>query len=469
MSEFVPYPNVRRIIEAAFERKRSAEPGVSIRSASAFVDVSPSTFHGWIKGTQAPQAKKLDKLVEYLHPGNELDDQLERDTLRKQLLQASVRAPHREPAVRASPLDKIEHPPASLNVGVVNYSDFGWRDGREDGFFDLYFSRFAAYAGLLSLEDVEFEPREAHLPDTPTMLCETEELDVVTAILATPDRARLMDFYTLPIRIPVNAVYLRSALEDREEEEEDIRNALLTFPQASAARDDLVYPIANEMEVGGLHVRNFLQLSAKKNECKFTDYDLLRFAELLETVKSGGRVPLVIADEVMCARLVAYFMEEDKTDRVEDCRASLLFRSDEDACSSQIELGMPKYRLGLAVNKHHTDWAEYLKKSLFYFEDANPELVSTLYKRLALRLTRSFVKVYRRSLVGANPQYDSGPLEWLGLDSYLRNEPSERQRDSPTTLIGHGGDPWDHILPTVGRSIREELSVISKEWEQLSN
>jgi hypothetical protein len=413
------YPEFQRLMEEAWQDlERRLGRHVSLWEARELArakkkQLSPSSLSSYRRGRELPDTDNLNLLGRLFYP---------EDMSRQEKFRTSVRGAGRpKPAAGLiDPFDSLAVGARPIRVGVVNYGPYAWEDeAPRGGFFDQFFRMFVGCAALGGEKGSQF--KQVAFDRVLEDLCVQGSIDVVLAILATPDRAMMMKFFLTPITIHVNAV-ARTEILDRKRE--SIADALVNPSGPSPMQRVELRPIVDELEVGGLHVKNYLRYKPQdycKVEFNINDY----VNQLLETGSDDKLVRVVVADELTCLRVIA---ECDKRKQ----NTGLVFGQAEPQAGSLSPL-LPRYRLGFAVNRDHRKWIEFLTEAFPYFLEANAEVMVDFYMRLQNRLL---------SILGngenGRQNKEKCVLEWLGDKLAL-----------PQT------DPWYHILER-WKNVRKE-------------
>lgn len=364
--------------------------------------LSPSSLSSYRRGRELPGRKNLEFLANLFHPG---------DSKEQHEFKVSVRAAW-QPRLATSlidPLDILVAKERSLSVGVINYGPYAWNDdmpGR--GFFDMFFKMFVGYAALGGTEGSDF--RRVGFDDVPRELCWDGSIDVALAILATPDRARQMKFFPTPITSHVNAVVRQDDMAKHGE----IINALVDpFGQSGTGHVKL-RPIVNELEVGGLYVRNYLRRQPATYES--VPYEISNYADKVVEPRSGSSlIRVLVADEVTC------LLVKEECERQGEL-AELVFRRTKDEAAASTHF-LPRYRLAFAVNRNHPKWVDYLTDAFAYFVEANAQVMARLYRQLEDQLL---------ARLGGDRKKEGWRIkEWLGIEPRASLVP---------------GDPWESVL-----------------------
>jgi hypothetical protein len=88
----------------------------------------------------------------------------------------------------------------------------------------------------------------------------------------------------------------------------------------------------------------------------------------------------------------------------------------------------PRYRYGIAIARHQTEWIKFFEQSFEIFLEANIELVAGMYFKLFVDLNQEL------------PKFEAQIRDWLGLDEEIR----QTRIISPT---------WTAILKQAERKI----------------
>lgn len=398
------YPVLQRILRREWDEYRRTHGRISLRDAAEQMGMkSPSALHSWLRGERLPIAKNIETLAKFFHS----DDDDKRKRLESEIRLAVTAVPV---AALRDPLEGLVNGTRELAIGVIEYEPFS---GKDSDFFNQVFDRFAAFANLSKLE---IRTPKVTLDEAQSRLCDTGELDMVLGVLQTPDRALRLRFFTSPIRIPVNAVLL----SESEDVSETVVEALWE------RRKDVkplrfIYPIINEKEVGGLHVRNYLDIN--QDQSKSVDYKVESYVQaLLESYerrsRGGGPVPVVVADELMCLQVKRRLNSGgllSRTSKQPSLQAVLVSPESRapESRDTRPSSSPPRYRLCFAVNRNHRSWIDYLADAFEIFLDSNAELVAGYYKEL-----HDDIKTYVQGVGGRDGAVVAN--RWLSLDEASR-------------------------------------------------
>ncbi len=398
------YPELKRVLEREWDDYRLRNGRISLREAAIQMRMkSPSALHSWLRGERLPKNKNIETLVNFFREGGD-----ERKRLENEIKLAVAAKPDQ---ALPDPLESLVNGMRKLTVGIIEYEPFS---GKDSDFFNYVFDRFVAFANL---SERRVFPDIVNLDEAQQRLIDGT-LDVAIGVLRTPDRALRMRFFKSPIRIPVNAVMLKSGRERASLEE--VRDALSKKIKETKP-DRTIYPIINEKEVGGLHVKNYLNI--ERNTYRAVKYEVESYADALvelneqRSPSGGGPVPVVVADELMCLRVIEHLdtgMASSPRKRNQEGQPDLVFNV-EDNYQQDKGAWMPRYRLGFAVNRSHRKWIEYLEEAFEIFLDSNAELVAGRYDELHNDIERYFLGV---SQVKGK---ELGKI-WLGLKEGPNNE-----------------------------------------------
>lgn len=353
---------LRNLLGAEWGRCRESNPGYTIREAAKRAGVAHSTFNSWLLGHRRPSPKHLPGLITALFPLSSPNTDF--DAFRDRLLEACKKTAQQAPTVLTDPGLHLQAQDRPFIAGVIVYPCFGAnRQGTDQGFFGSVFEAFLNYAGLSVASDC------LTLDSARTELCTKRSCDAVVAMLATPDRARYMRFFTTPITVPVNALMLSEHFSQLAPNLDAKLPTVLANSHLFRKAENLIAPIAVKEEVGDLYLKHILQY----HDQKLVLYEAQDLANAISS-HADERFPMLFADELMCAQVKLRLAQGNST-RYKAVRTQLVFGEN---TAAQV----PRYQLGFAVDRRHTQWISYLDEAFPYFLRSNAEWLAHRYADL---------------------------------------------------------------------------------------
>jgi hypothetical protein len=387
------YPELQRALERQFrrwwERKRGVGPLPSVRALAEMikketgVTITHSSLLDWKRGISKPQTEKMNALVDFFASG----DPKEKETLKSALDRAT-----QDGNVLVDSMEVLESGGRPLNVGIVYFPNFcQLENGRPNGFLDSLLHRYLSFASLESKSTNYFE---AELSEIEKDLCSDGNMDIAAGLFVEPSRTRNLWFYSFPISIPLNGVRIRPGIPE-------LLNIMTSEMPSTTKRR--ILPIVDPKELGGIYALQFINISDPVR----VNYNLTEYASELKRLSESEtpRLPLCIIDEVSCCLVL------------EQVRGLLLAEAKNDKelnlVSARPEYGFcehffPRYRYGIAIARHQTEWIQFFEQTFEIFLEANIELVARMYSKLYYDLVQDLPKFERRI------------RDWLGLDKKFR-------------------------------------------------
>jgi transcriptional regulator with XRE-family HTH domain len=411
-----------RVAEVIQSHIAASRTRMSYADRAAKLGISPSALYAWINGVRIPKPESLRDLAAHLYPNDEA-------------AQDNFLAEAQKAIEEDRSKGTAEALPGAIRAGVIEYGAFSSLDDNHPGFVVSFFKRFTAYAGR-EIASPPIPDRSLSASDSPLL---SDRVDVTLGLLATVDRMTLFDFVITPARITLNAIAPFGASLD------DLRQALKIDSVAHNRRQFV--PVIHPKEVGGLYVDLTLKVG-QGERVPISLFDPAEYAKSFreQLVADRHKRPVIVADELTCMRILKDHLRGE---------ATLVYELG--GCANHGALSgstFPLYPVGLAVNRTHTKWSQYLLRAIDLYLRTDPANVAALYFDLFLAL-----KDQARDMLVAGATTPSAPRD---ID--------ERATNWAKRTLGLCGDDafvvapeWRAVLDLTAKKI--ELSAESQPSE----
>jgi hypothetical protein len=363
----------KEILQQAF---RLSE-GVDHRTVAiaAAVHCSKSLVGAWRTAQRPIFPEQAQKLAEYLFKKN-----VERQ---RWLVRALSQAKDPEKMTLLKELDQENR---ELRIGSTSRDGYG-----RGGLLDQFMARFFRLSGI----KYRFIERD-EMADLKMQLVQGE-LDVGIGIFATLDRSLQIKFYTLPVRVGLNAIVLeetlrRTGLSITDGNRRDTLGARRSLRQILAPEalegfpepDLNIVPVVVRTDVGGIYAMKTLGFT--ESDVEFAaDHHYSSYAEkLLEEERRYSdtglsKAPVAIVDDIS-ALYVLRSLDKKKAG------ARLVFPLSNPRSASQEKKWMPEYLVGISVKRTNEDLVDYLRDALRLFLRTEIQMISSLYTEACLQM-----------------------------------------------------------------------------------
>ena len=441
--ESVKYPELKKLLEQKFEEWRKSnnkEKLPNVRELAKEIQhrtritITHSSLHDWQQGRAKPHPEKVKALARFF---------AQSDANEQENLATAIRTATRAPQALVDPLDVVESGSRGLRVGVIHFPRFCELDRNDEplGFLDTLVKQFLSFTSLEWKERARF--KEIPIKEAERLLCDTGDFDLVLGLFVDPSRTLNLWFYReLPILIPLNGVRARRMTDSSLLQK-------MTTPNNGPEVEEIVYPIIDPKELGGIYITNFLGINSPSNYHK-VEYDLKTYAaELmtLSTSRTQKHLPVCVIDEVSCCLVQQMVREKAGRSTIShggnvDLSEVSLLADPPDGSKSDPRF-FPRYRYGLAIAKKHIRWRNYFEECFEIFLESNTDLVSGFYRDLYSRLSADLER-----------DNDNRIRNWLSITKRAdtdREIPRDR-RISPT---------WEAILRLAKTLIDPKPAAVS--------
>jgi transcriptional regulator with XRE-family HTH domain len=343
----------KQIIQEALKLTDADATSKAIATATG---QSISLVNAWRSGQRLPAAGQVRKLAKYLFPKN---------TERQRWLERSLdRA--REPQ-KATLLKELEQNSRTLRLGSTSRSTYG-----RAGLLDQFFARFCRLSALA----YHFIGRD-ELVDLKEQL-EQDEVDIGIGIFATLDRSMMIKFFTVPLRVGLNAVVLENTLVRTGMEIGKLRDALAPEELGATSEPNLnITPVVVQSDVGGIYASKTLGFG--ESDLAFpTNHHYSSYGEkLIEEERHYATInikktPVAIVDDIT-AIYILLFLDKRRIG------ARLVFPLSNELSAGGKKKWMPEYLVSIAVKRTNLEIVDYLRDAFRLFLRTEVQMISSFY------------------------------------------------------------------------------------------